>query len=95
MTSEVGNFLAWETGRKWENPKIAPENALGDASQNRGASEGAREGTFPVVFLHGHPREHSPEHPDFGEHFREHSRELFWGFPISGQPPRPGSSLPE
>ena len=24
---------------------------------------------------------------------REHSPELFWGFPISGQSPRPGSSL--
>ena len=25
----VGNFLAWETGQTWENPKIAPENWKG------------------------------------------------------------------
>ena len=78
-------------------PKIAPENARGGALQNQGAPESAREGAFPVVFLHKHlrqhPCEHSPGHPDFGEHTREHSRELFWGFPISGQSPRPGSSL--
>ena len=62
-----------------------------------GAPESACEGAFPVVFLHGHlhrhPCEHSPEHPDFGEHPRKHSRELYWGFPVSGQSPRPGRSL--
>ena len=91
------NFLAWETGRKWENRKIAPENARGGALQNRGAPESAREGAFPVVCLHGHlrrhPREHPPEHPDFGEHPGKHSQEVFWGFPISGRSPRPGRSL--
>ena len=51
-TSGLGNFLAWETGRKLENPKIAPENARGGALQNRGAPESAREGAFPVVVLH-------------------------------------------
>ena len=48
----LGNFLAWETARKWENSKIAPENARGDALQNRGAPGSAREGAFPAVFLH-------------------------------------------
>ena len=31
LVSKVGNFLAWETGQKWDNPKIAPENACGGA----------------------------------------------------------------
>ena len=95
--SSLGNILAWETGRKRENPKIAPENAHGGALQNRGAPGSAREGADGGFNerqqQEKHLREHSPEHPDFGEHAREHSRELFWGFPVSDQSPRPGSSL--
>ena len=93
----VGNTLAWETGRKWETPEIAPEYARGGALQNRGAPESACEGADRGVNegkqQEKHLCEHSPEHPDLGEHPREHSRELFWGFPIFGQSPRPGRSL--
>ena len=68
----------------------------GGALQNRGAPGSAREGA-DGGFNEGkqqekHLREHSPEHPDFGEHPREHSWELFWGFSIFDQSPRPGSS---
>ena len=95
--ASLGNFLAWETGREWENPKTAPENVRGGALQNRGAPGRAREGA-DRGFDEGKQqekllREHSPEHPDFGEHPCKHSRELFWGFPILDQSPRPGSSL--
>ena len=49
--SSIGNFLAWEAGRKQKNPKIAPENAHGGALQNRGAPGSAREGAFPAPRL--------------------------------------------
>ena len=95
--SNIGDFLAWETGRKLENPKIGPGNACGGAPQNRGALGSARKGADRGVHegkqQEKHLREHFPEHSEFGEHPCEHSRELFWGFPISGQSPRPGSPL--
>ena len=70
----------------------------GAVFQNQGALGSAREGAFPVVFLHGHlrrhPREHSPEHPDFGEHTPGGILGSYiLGFSLSGQSLRPGSSL--
>ena len=68
--SRLGNFLAWETSRKWGNPKIAPENARAGALPNRGAPESARGGAFPVDFLHWNRRHSQDPHQGHLHHFK-------------------------
>ena len=81
----VGNFLAWETGRKWGKPQNSSRECSRRCSPKSGCSGGCSRWCssccFPSSKPPSAPSQYTPEHPDFGEHPREHTRELFWDSP--------------
>ena len=77
--------VAWETGRKMGMPQNSSRECSQGCSPKSGCSVMEVSMKETTGALSGAP--------DFGEHLREHSWELFWGFPIFDQSPRPGSPL--